>query len=769
MATERIVIVVQAQGAKQASEDIGSIGSKAGEASKALGLLRSTGGALVGGILGNSIGQFVSKLSTLSDEYILFSNRVRLATHSQQEASIVMDELLKVGAQTRTSFSSIGETYDKLAQSSDDLGLTTTELIDLTRTLNEAFTAEGASASQVQASVNQIAIAFGQGSLTGRQFRTLLGNQPFLVEQLSKALGVGTDRLRQLGAQGKLSAQLLVDGFKIAAPEIQREFDSKITPTIDGAIKAYVNNFIRGSRNLGEAIKKDFSENPLFQQALQGIKDSPLAQTLKSAKNSAFGLGAELEQAAKFAEEARQAQERLNAEILKRSRAEFVNKNLDATQTQFLEALEKQQRATETLTRTKVTEGAVAAAGLIAENQLREKGIISETESNRLINVRKEAIAKADQLLKDGVIDQQEYNKEIRAGKSALDQNNDGVTKVRDGIVETAKRVAEATARLNIQSEIYQSIGGLQADYNERVAVASSLLDKNADAAGRLREYILKIGEARERAFPDADHAQKAAELAIARSQQDQRPLTEAIVKSYEEANKAARDYNFTLQAINVNLQKNAITQEQANRQRIEARATFLESRTDVLGGFERGFDKLSLEVTNFSTLAEQTVSDAFHGMEDALVSLVTTGKVDFASLVNSILADLTRLLARQALTGLLNTIFSAAGGGGGFLGAIAGGITSTGGSTYGGARAAGGSVDPGRAYQVGENGPEKFIPRVAGRIIPNTDAASPQVHITNLVDSDSILNTLTNPKAGDKFVNVIAVNKKAIKAVLAS
>ncbi len=51
-----------------------------------------------------------------------------------------------------------------------------------------------------------------------------------------------------------------------------------------------------------------------------------------------------------------------------------------------------------------------------------------------------------------------------------------------------------------------------------------------------------------------------------------------------------------------------------------------------------------------------------------------------------------------------------------------AGGGLQTGGAplAFGGPRAAGGPVYPGLAYPVGERGPELFMPRQAGTIIPN-------------------------------------------------
>jgi hypothetical protein len=50
-------------------------------------------------------------------------------------------------------------------------------------------------------------------------------------------------------------------------------------------------------------------------------------------------------------------------------------------------------------------------------------------------------------------------------------------------------------------------------------------------------------------------------------------------------------------------------------------------------------------------------------------------------------------------------------GGGGGFLGWL--------GSIFGGGRQGGGEVHPGFSYDVGERGPERFVPAVAGRIEP--------------------------------------------------
>ena len=79
-----------------------------------------------------------------------------------------------------------------------------------------------------------------------------------------------------------------------------------------------------------------------------------------------------------------------------------------------------------------------------------------------------------------------------------------------------------------------------------------------------------------------------------------------------------------------------------------------------------------SKTLNDMGSMVGDTIVKAFKGAEDALVSFVTTGKLDFKSLVDSILSDLARMAIRQSITKpLFNALSSAIGGGlsGGFSG----------------------------------------------------------------------------------------------------
>lgn len=64
-------------------------------------------------------------------------------------------------------------------------------------------------------------------------------------------------------------------------------------------------------------------------------------------------------------------------------------------------------------------------------------------------------------------------------------------------------------------------------------------------------------------------------------------------------------------------------------------------------------------ESANVFAQTESAVTNAFKGMEDALVNFAMTGKLDFKSLANSIIADLIRIQIRAAAVSFLSNMFS--------------------------------------------------------------------------------------------------------------
>jgi tape measure domain-containing protein len=226
-----------------------------------------------------------------------------------------------------------------------------------------------------------------------------------------------------------------------------------------------------------------------------------------------------------------------------------------------------------------------------------------------------------------------------------------------------------------------------------------------------------------------------------------------------------AQSARFEIDALTTLFDEGKISVAEFNAELRRLRTDELSGNQDVFSGFERGLISVQETISDFGAQAEQTLTNAFSGAEDALVSFVTTGQADFSGLVDSILADLTRLLARQALFALLGL-----GGGGGLSGA--GGLGSfLFGGAFGGARAEGGPVRPDQAFLVGEQGPELFQPPTSGTIVPNgaMGGAPPQVNVqvVNVTDPNQVASAMAEPGVQERIVNVIRSNRTAVRTAL--
>ncbi|WP_164085919.1 phage tail tape measure protein [Stenotrophomonas maltophilia] len=76
--------------------------------------------------------------------------------------------------------------------------------------------------------------------------------------------------------------------------------------------------------------------------------------------------------------------------------------------------------------------------------------------------------------------------------------------------------------------------------------------------------------------------------------------------------------------------------------------------------GAYRAFEDYRSQAANAAELSNQAFTNAFQGMEDALVTFAMTGKLSFSQLANSIIADLARIAAKQATSALFSAGFNA-------------------------------------------------------------------------------------------------------------
>jgi hypothetical protein len=147
---------------------------------------------------------------------------------------------------------------------------------------------------------------------------------------------------------------------------------------------------------------------------------------------------------------------------------------------------------------------------------------------------------------------------------------------------------------------------------------------------------------------------------------------------------------------------------------------------TDTL---EQSFDSLIAQSTSFEDgLRRIGLQLAANIAKQVLVPAITSGT---DSLLNSLFGSATEAAIGRSPANDAGSIASSPGGS----------VTKTPSGDYffGGGLASGGAADPGKAYLVGEKGPEMFYPKVQGQVAP---AAQNVVININAKDAQSIINS---------------------------
>lgn len=142
----------------------------------------------------------------------------------------------------------------------------------------------------------------------------------------------------------------------------------------------------------------------------------------------------------------------------------------------------------------------------------------------------------------------------------------------------------------------------------------------------------------------------------------DQRTLIDSVLRPLE-------DYQAALAALNGELVQSILTQEQAEQAVRDLQIAFLDTQTDAVSGFERGFLRIQDSVADFASTTEELVGSAFREISSEFQNFITTGEFSFRGFIRSIADSLIQLGTQQLFQGLFNLLPGSQGGGGGFGG----------------------------------------------------------------------------------------------------
>lgn len=233
---ENITIKIREDGSRVVSRNIRDMGDAANDAEGSLLDLKSVLAGLV-------TGATLLSLAQMADQFTNLQNRLRLVTTGSENLARVTAELGKIANDTRSDFVATAELYARMATSSKELGLSQQELLNFTKSLNQAVILSGASAEEAAGGIRQLSQGMASGTLRGDELNSVLENLPAVADIIAKGLGITRGELRKMGQDGKLSATAIVDAFKAAKDELEAGFATTV-PTLGQAVTVLKNNFM---------------------------------------------------------------------------------------------------------------------------------------------------------------------------------------------------------------------------------------------------------------------------------------------------------------------------------------------------------------------------------------------------------------------------------------------------------------------------------------------------------------------------------------------
>lgn len=153
------------------------------------------------------------------DEWKVIEGQVNNVTKSQQESKAVQEEIFKIADRTRQKYKSTAELFTSVARNAQELKKSTKDILLFTEDVSNAMLLGGGSAASQEAALVQLGQALGSGVLRGDELNSIMEQAPRLAKAIAEGMGTTIGQLRQMGQEGKLTAQ---DVFKAIRSQSDR-------------------------------------------------------------------------------------------------------------------------------------------------------------------------------------------------------------------------------------------------------------------------------------------------------------------------------------------------------------------------------------------------------------------------------------------------------------------------------------------------------------------------------------------------------------------
>ena len=199
--------------------------------------LKSVGVAAVG-YLGTR------ELIAYAETWTSVQNRLKQVTSSQLELAAATQEVFAVAQRSQSALEPTAELYQRIASTTESLGVNQSEVVRVTESISKAMSASGVSAEAAAGALVQLGQAFASGVLRGQELNSVLEQAPGLARSIADGLGVAVGDLRKLGEAGAITSEKLFRSILSQGRSIDDQFARSQT-SIKGAFTVLENSLTK--------------------------------------------------------------------------------------------------------------------------------------------------------------------------------------------------------------------------------------------------------------------------------------------------------------------------------------------------------------------------------------------------------------------------------------------------------------------------------------------------------------------------------------------
>ena len=169
--------------------------------------------------------QSVGTALNISDELVQTTSRLNMMNDGVQTTAELVNMVYAAAQDARGSFSQMADVVARFGNNAKDAFSSSEEVVAFADLIQKQMTIAGASTQEAANAELQLSQALGSGVLRGDELNSIFEQAPNLIQNIADYLDVPIGKIREMAADGELSADVVKAAIFSAADDINSKFN----------------------------------------------------------------------------------------------------------------------------------------------------------------------------------------------------------------------------------------------------------------------------------------------------------------------------------------------------------------------------------------------------------------------------------------------------------------------------------------------------------------------------------------------------------------